>query len=284
MARKLPAGELILESAGTGIRIRCGLMRSTLSAGDAALFPEPSRADSGREIQISADVLQEAFARTKFAASQDKTRPIINGIHIRAKGRAMTVTAIDTAKLSTVSIDLDAPAEFEAVVPTAAVNEIEKFPKRSTISLRAGKASIEATSGDSILLAQRAEGEYIRFEQILARNTDIRMSIKRADMLEALERAVAVAGVTIRMTIEGNRVRLSAMSQTADYMEELDIYHDGPDLMIGFDARLLIESMKATDSDMIDMLFASAALQPVTIAPAHDDRHRMMAFPLRLKA
>jgi DNA polymerase-3 subunit beta len=280
LARKLPAGELIIESAGAGICIRCGQMKSVITSANVELFPKLARAKDGEAIELPADLLRRAIARVKHAVGQDNTRPILSGIHIRADEDKLTVTALDGIQLATTDLTLNASAKFEAVLPAGAAAELEKFGD-GPVTLRTGKARIEAESGDMALYAQRTEGEYIKFDQFFGRPRAVQTTVHRADLLSAIERAVAVADRKIAIDIAGDRMHLSAMSQTSDYAEDLDIYHAGPDISAKYDARLLCSALKAMDAENTDIAIDDGNVPIAMVTPSGDLSHRMLVFPRR---
>ena len=113
-------------------------------------------------------------------------------------------------------------------------------------------------------------------------------------IISALERAALVteeriAGSVrshVRLDVSGDLLKISAVSSAGSTYDEINIDHTGDDLVIAFNNRFLIDSIRACDSDRVK-LSMSSALTSMNIEPAGDAEEGkeeiFMLLPVRMK-
>ena len=80
-------------------------------------------------------------------------------------------------------------------------------------------------------------------------------------------------------------MRISAVSTAGSTYDELMVEHDGDDLLIAFNNRFLIDSIRACDADEVKISMSSA-LTSINIEPAEEEDGReeiFMLLPVRMK-
>ena len=113
------------------------------------------------------------------------------------------------------------------------------------------------------------------------------------ELISALERAALiteekVAGSVrshVRLEAEGNVLKISATSTAGSTYEELAVEHEGGDLVIAFNNRYLIDSLRSCTADRIRLSMTSA-LSSINIEPDDDDtasEDLFMLLPVRMK-
>ncbi|MBQ3508269.1 MAG: hypothetical protein IJA91_06950, partial [Clostridia bacterium] len=139
------------------------------------------------------------------------------------------------------------------------------------------------------------EGEYIDYNRIILRNHRIKIFLDRDEFISALEHAALiteekVAGSVrshVRLEAEGSVLKISATSGTGSAYDEVAIGHEGDDLVIAFNNRYLIDSLRACNADRIKISM-STALTSINIEPNDDDscasdEDLFMLLPVRMK-
>jgi DNA polymerase-3 subunit beta len=80
-------------------------------------------------------------------------------------------------------------------------------------------------------------------------------------------------------------MKISAVSTMGSTYDEVDIAHEGEDLLIAFNNRFLIESLRACDAEKIQISLTSA-LTSINIEPKNDDENAQelfMLLPVRMR-
>ena len=111
--------------------------------------------------------------------------------------------------------------------------------------------------------------------------------------MSALERASLVteeriAGSVrshVKLEVSGGLLKISAVSSAGSTYDEINVGHEGDDLLIAFNNRFLIDSVRACGADTI-ILSMSSPLASMNINPAEEEEGKeeiFMLLPVRMK-
>ena len=117
--------------------------------------------------------------------------------------------------------------------------------------------------------------------------------VDKQTFVSALERAALVteeriAGSVrshVRLEVCGGLLKISATSASGSTYDEIAVEHEGPDLVIAFNNRFLIDSVRACDADKI-RISMSSALTSINIEPSDAEEGKeevFMILPVRMK-
>ena len=136
------------------------------------------------------------------------------------------------------------------------------------------------------------EGVYIDYDRIILDSHHTFVHTKREPLIAALERAALVteekvAGSTrthVKLDIRGNTLKISANSSTGSTYDEIEIEHEGDDLLIAFNNRYLIDSLRSCTADRVKLSMTSA-LSSINIEPSEqgEDKELFLLLPVRMK-
>ena len=129
-------------------------------------------------------------------------------------------------------------------------------------------------------------------QRIIPKNQTIFAHVDRARLLSALERANLVADEKIKgsgksyvkLTFEGDQLTVASTSVNGKVSDTLTCRHEGEDLVIGFNCRYLINSVKAADSETL-LLSLKSPTQSLTIeaeTPSEEESFFYMILPVRM--
>jgi DNA polymerase-3 subunit beta len=177
------------------------------------------------------------------------------------------------------------------------VNELSKLlddkDEEAIVTVYVGRKNIVFVMGDITFFSKLIEGEYIDYNRIILRNHRIFAYVDRESLISALEHAALiteekVAGSVrshVRLELEGNLLKISATSGTGSAYDEVAIGHEGDDLIIAFNNRYLIDSLRACSADRIKVSMSSP-LSSINIEPSDEDttdEDLFMLLPVRMK-
>ena len=90
----------------------------------------------------------------------------------------------------------------------------------------------------------------------------------------------------VKLHFEGGLLKILAASSAGSTYDEIEIEHEGSDILIAFNNRFLIDSVRACDSEYIKMSLSSN-LASVNIEPAEGKEEAaedlFMLLPVRMK-
>ena len=267
-AGALPPGIVQLTGSGNGVAMECGGVRFRLSAGEAGAGMTPP-AQGTAELYMPSVTLREILRKTKFAMSADKTRSNLNGVNFKVADGVLGVTATDGRRLAHVEYKVDTCAAWDGTLPRKAVDTLFALLKDDgDVAVRCDGRVALFTTDKWNLTTKLVDGVYPPWRKVMPDKCDHKATIGRVAFVEALERAALSADegcVTVglgngRATFGAKGKFSSAGSEVPDCKLGKDEQHSGL-----YDARMLLDVLKASDEDDLDWFFDDAAGRPVVI-------------------
>ncbi len=281
-----------------------GRAAHTMTALPASDFPEIPRLVANEGFVAGQKVLRGMIAKCMYAMGVNDQRPVLNGLFFSIKDGRLQTVSCDSFKMATCSTGAaiaglaDAkPEDARFILPNKSVSELHKLlsdkEEDATATIYMTRKNIVFSLGEIIFFSKLIEGEYIDYNRIILKNHRITVGVEREAFISALEHAALiteekVAGSVrshVRLEIEGNILKISATSGTGSAYDELSITHTGDDLVIAFNNRYLIDSLRACDADRV-RISLSSPLTSINIEPHDDDtvdEDLFMLLPVRMK-
>ena len=186
--------------------------------------------------------------------------------------------------------------DFSFIVPVKTVNELSRMlddDEDETVQIYMTRKSIIFMLGDLVFFSRLVDGRYIDYERVLLKTHKIHIKIGRGELLSALERAALIteeriAGSVrshVKLHLDGDLLKIYATSTAGSTYDELPVVHEGDDLVIAFNNRYLIDSLRACTADTVRISMTSA-LTSINIEPVEEsDDHSELFFllPVRMK-
>ena len=265
-------------------------------------FPEIPRLTSLNGFKIKQSVLREMLSKIMYAMGVNDQRPVLNGCYFKIAENTLHLISCDSFKLAkcNVNTEIDAFSErgysdFSFIIPCKTVNELYRMldtDEQETVTVYTSRKNIVFDLDDMIFFSRLIDGEYIDYNRIIVTTHRITVELDRAVLIGALERAALVteeriAGSVrshVKLSVEGDYLKISATSTAGSTYEELLIDHEGNDLVIAFNNRYLIDSLRSCTADRV-RLSMSSALSSINIEPAEQDENRelFLLLPVRMK-
>lgn len=271
-------------------------------AGDT--YPAIPRLVTSDGFVIGQSVLKGMLSKMMYAMASNDQRPVLNGCFFRVTEGELLTVACDSFKLAKCSVKTDienknedgSALKFSFIIPTKTVNELFKLLKddeRETVRIYMTRKNIVFNIGSLIFFSRLIDGQYIDFDRIILTTHRIFATANREMMIAALERAALVteekvAGSVrshVKLLFEEDILKISAVSAMGSTYDEVDIDHEGDDLLIAFNNRFLIDSLRASDAERVKISMTSA-LTSINIEPEtiEDNREELfMLLPVRMK-
>ena len=267
-------------------------------------FPALPPLETEDGFTISQAVLREMMSKCMYAMATNDQRAVLNGCYFKVTTDNLLAVACDSFKLAKCSVE--APIEngntngsklnHAFILPTKSVNELYRMLKddeRAMVRVTKTLRNIVFHFDDAIFFSRLIDGLYIDFDRIIITNHKITVQVNRDRLIAALDRAALVteekvAGSVrahVRLEFVGELLKISATSTLGETYDEVPLdLHEGPDLVIAFNNRFLIDSLKACSADEVK-LSLSSPLTSINIEPASNEEiHELfMLLPVRMK-
>ena len=271
-------------------------------AGDT--YPAIPRLVTSDGFAIGQSILKNMLSKVMYAMAANDQRPVLNGCYFRVTEGELLTVACDSFKLAKCSVKTDienknedgSSLKFSFIIPTKTVNELFKLLKddeRENVRIYMTRKNIVFNIGDMTFFSRLIDGQYIDFDRIILNTHKITAVANREVMIAALERAALVteekvAGSVrshVKLMFEGELLKISAVSTMGSTYDEVDIAHEGDDLLIAFNNRFLIDSLRASDAEKVKISMTSA-LTSINIEPETTEVNKeelFMLLPVRMK-
>ena len=284
--------------------ISCGKSNHTMKALPGEDYPIIPNLITEDGFVIGQATLKNMLSKVMYAMAANDQRPVLNGCFCNVTENQLLLVSCDSYKLAkcTVKTDIENKNEdgsalnFSFIMPNKTVNELFKLLKddeRESVRIYLTRKNIIFYIGDLIFFSRLIEGQYIDYNRIILNNHNNFAFVRREQMIAALERAALVteekvAGSVrshVKLNFHEDLLKISAVSTLGSTYDELDIEHVGDDLLIAFNNRFLIDSLRASEADKVKISMTSA-LCSINIEPAdekEDLTELFMLLPVRMK-
>ena len=226
-------------------------------------FPaEPAMAET-RTITLPQDKFKGLLRKTSFAISTDETRFVLNGILLSLKEHNVTMVATDGRRLALAFEEVDVPAssQGECIVPTKAINELNRLLQGKgdiEVKIGANKVSLAlAAEGANpvTIVSKLIEGNYPNYKQVIPGETKERISLNRDEFYAALRRAELMTSEkshSVKLAFKKNSLEITANTpDVGEARESIAVNYKGPDLAIAFNPSYLMDPLKALTEDEV---------------------------------
>jgi DNA polymerase-3 subunit beta len=255
----VPASEIEIEvDDRNAASIRCGSSFYKIMGLPEEEFPRFPEFGAGKALKIEQSVLRDMLKKTAYAVSNDETRYVLNGVFMGLKADKLTVVATDGRRLALIEHDIEIPkgSEAELILPTKAVNELERLlADKGDAKLSIGENQILFEMDGTTLASKLIEGTYPNFRQVIPSETKERITLERELLLSALHRASILASEksqSVKLNFAKNTLTITATTpEVGEAKETLSINYKGKDLTIAFNPQYMMDPLRSLDADEV---------------------------------
>jgi len=228
--------------------------------------------------------------KTFFSASQDETRPNLNGVYLETRKGELRMVATDGRRLSLVRTPLtqEPPTLLKVIIPLKAVRELSKLLKdEAEIALSLGEHQIFFMLQETTLISQLIEAKFPNYEEVIPSEGKISLGISRREFLDATRRVSLLSDTKsrlVKLSLKGNILSLSARTpELGSAYEELEVERKGEgDLEIGFNSTYLMDALRAMEEEKVNLELTDP-LSPGVIRPLEREDFTYVVMPIRIE-
>lgn len=262
IVRKLPDNMITIQTdSSLNVVITCEKAKFNIvgkSGEDFSYLPEIEKENS---VVISQFTLKEVIRQTIFSIADNENNKLMTGELFEIENNNMKVVSLDGHRISLRNIELkDNYDHIKVVVPGKTLNEISKIltgEADKDVVIYFTDKHILFEFDETTVLSRLIEGEYFRIEQMLSTDYETKMSINKREFLNCIDRATLLVKegekkpIIINVTDEDMELKIN--STIGSMNENIDIVKEGKDIMIGFNPKFLIDSLKVIDDEEINI-------------------------------
>ena len=279
-----------------------------MSSLPGADFPSVPELKSDRSFIVSQGTLKKMFSQVSFAMGNNDQRVVLNGTFVKIDDESVTMVACDSFKLAKCkrraelvnkNTNGNAHLEYAFIVPAKTVNDLCRLLEDDGDALTqifVTRKHIVFNIGELTFFSRLLDGEYIDYERIIVKTHKIKVVLDKEEFYSALERAALIteekiAGSVrahVKLDIKEDNLRIYAMSVAGSTYDELTVDHENDDILIAFNNRFLLDSVRSCSGEKIRLMLTSP-LGSMNIEPESDEYREngieelFMLLPVRTK-
>ena len=264
-------------------------------------FPNLPDLYTDKGFTVSSEILRSMIGKVAHSIAEQDNRPMLCGAFFKIYDGGMEVVSCDSYTLSKCSIKCDIgnigseDTDYSFIIPGHALGEMSKVlgdGEDAPVDFFLTRKHAILRKGDVVFFTRVIDSEYIDYNRIIPKENDIRVTVEKERLLSGLERANIIAEEKIqgsgrsyvKLSCEGRYLSLTSSSVNGTVNDEMDCEHEGGDIVIGFNCRYLINSVRVAEGESITLTLKSAN-QAMTIEATEPDEkfsYFYMILPVRM--
>lgn len=286
--RKLPNDTVeITEISNNEVELKCQRSNVQLVYLNPTEYPTLPSIEEDVVLSVSQKTLKNMIKSTIFAIAQDDTRPILTGMLLEVKENKLNMVALDGFRVALKSESMDCKSNKESVIPGKTLNEVSKILKDTddNVEITFTKNHILFNFGNTKVISRLLEGDFIKYESIIPKEHNLKVTVNRNEILGCIERASLMAkdGNTnlVKFDISDDTLVVTSNSQLGKAREEMQIILQGDGIKTAFNSKYLIDIFKTMEEENITMEFTST-VSPCVIRNQDSDNSVYLILPVRV--
>lgn len=282
--------EIVVES-GT-MKINSGSMKLNVVTMNPDDFPKPKKIkDDNVHFVMEKEAFQRLVGKTIFAASSDEVSGIICGILLDITQNNITAVGLDGFRVSTCSTSIEVDGSKKIIIKARLLNEISKVLAKTDaeeIKIIADDQVVRFDFDKTRIIVSMLSGEYFKYNEVFPTTHYTSVLIDKKELYNAVDRSTILSFSDnankhnlVKFQIGKDHVMISSTSQIGNVSQEVPAKVTGNDLLIGFNARYVLEALKKIEEDEVKLEFQSG-VKPLIIRIPDNERFKQLILPVRI--
>lgn len=299
-AKALPEGDVTVSvEKNLSTRLKAGKRRFDLPGQAGEEFPPLPDAGKVSLVSVPVDDLADLIALTSFSMSTDDTRPHLAAALFEVAGDTLRMVTTDGHRLSKAERKVpELKGSSKLLIPSKGIHELKRLVDEARGEKKDGgerpSISVGAASSQGPVFFQRdgmtlssklVDAAFPSYEQVIPTATDRTVTVSRPALLEALRAVSLVASDRtsgVKLAITATRIVLTSENPDVGAgMDELDASLKGPDVVIGFNSKYIIDVLGALGSEEV-AFDLSGELDPGVVRPVGREDFIGVIMPMRI--
>ncbi|MBM4062344.1 MAG: DNA polymerase III subunit beta, partial [Planctomycetes bacterium] len=221
-------------------------------------YPEETKVESGKQIEVPAGRMLRMVQETVFAAAREETRYAINGVLVDAGGNCLRLVATDGRRLAISYANVDTKVDFKIVAPLRALSTLARAlveGSKEPLRIEVGEKQIVFTTGRTQLVSQLLETRFPDYEGVLPKAAETTVEVPKAVLEGALRRAAILASNDLRMVrfeVGEQQLRMTAESSQRGRADvTIDAAVKGAGGSINFNPDFILEALRVSQLETV---------------------------------
>ena len=238
------------------------------------------RGEDVQEVIVNSHSLKNMISHVLYAVAKQNADPKMRSMYMEAHEGQLNVIGTDGHVMAWDWDQTD--GNFKLLIPRTAVEKLMSLELEGEVHISFDKFAAIFSFDDYEIYTRIVEGDFFKYRSIFGEAKG-RVKVNRTEMLRAITRAKLCTdeNVPVKMVF-GDTINLTINDRKTDYTEDIELIEHLPEpLTIGFDSRLVQESLKALDYETLDIGVTSARM-PMVIS-AEGSNAKALVLPVNIR-
>lgn len=287
--RKMPNSEISFEvTENLMVNLYGGEAEFSILGMEISDYPNVPQINPQTSFKIPQKELKSMIGQTLFAVAATDLKPVHMGSKFDLKDNMLSIVSVDGVRMALrkEKIEFD---DISFVVPGKALGEIfrmldETSENDAVLCVERNQISFEI--GSYIIISRLLEGDFINYRNAMSFETDIIAEVNVRELADSLERTLLLINEKhkspVRLEFKDEWLSVSCTTALGKINDKIRVSYNGNPLVIGVNAKYLLEAIKHSESDMVRIML-SGSLSPIKILPKDGDSFIFLVLPIRMK-
>ena len=287
IVRKIDSDFVLVETIdGTLIKISGGNSEFKINGINSNEYPQINfDIRDNSPFKIETEIFNQIINQTAFACSDKETRPILTGVNLKSENNKLSVSATDSYRLATKTIDINSLSQFNIAVPCKYLTEVSHaIVNEKEVTIAIDKQKISFIFGNTIIDTRLLDDEFPDTSRLIPNDFTQILNINSKSLLNAIDRTSFIKSDgknIVKLKINSESVELTSSNQIGNSYEKIDVINfEGSPLEISCSGKYLQDAIKAIDEEDITIKF-SGELKPLIIENSNKNSLIQLISPVR---
>lgn len=235
------------------------------------------------EIVINGKKLMEAIGHVIYAAADSSSATQMMGVYFEGGVNQIKLVALDGHVVAVDSVMFDGTAFMKLIVPKTVAKKLISMGIIDDVALTYTKNRAVFKSKEYTIYTRLIEGKYFEYSRFFAEGK-LKTYISRAELVNAMNRAKMCTEEKKPAVFEmaEDRLTIRIVDRLTDYQEAIKLQEPIQEpLKIGFDSKLVLETLKAFTCENIGINFSGSKMP--AIIEAEDSDMKAIVLPVMIR-
>ena len=262
ITNKLPDKPIVLKlnEETNVVTISCGKTKFELIGISAEEYPkvfdDNQTAEGDKEFEINTGLLNKGIKQTAFSTAQNETGSVLSGVCFNINSNILEMVATDGNRLTRSRKEINSKGEDIIFISPARtlveVSRIISMVKDERVKFIVKRNKLIFEFDDVTFQSRLIEGTYPKYQQLIPVTNEKTVSIVREELIQAIERVSVMVNERtniVKFNFENNSLEISTDTpESGSGKDFLDISYEYENLLIAFNYRYILDSLKNMDS------------------------------------
>jgi DNA polymerase III subunit beta len=251
--KEMENGDVNLEIKENTLTIRQKQTEIILSLQDSEEFPEVKEIEGFEQFTVSGKLLQEITDKVSFAISNDETRYVLTGMHMKGMEGKIVVVGTDGFRMALFQKEIENIKGFKGItIPKRSVAEIERIiGDDENVKLSIDEKHIQFSTEKATVVSRIIEGNFPDYDNVIPQQSENVAAIEKEHFLRGLRRVSAIMGRSepVKISLSQGRMEIEAESDIGHAKEVLDIAYEGETMSMNFNVKFMLDIVSHLEGD-----------------------------------